>query len=609
MSRLWPLLLFVAALWSGGTLRAAPPPSPLPVTTADPTWGKADAPVTVIGFSDLECPFCERVLNALHALRKDYGETKIRIVHKHFPLGFHKQAHRAAQVGAALQTLEGSDAFFEYQDAIFAALKNGDAPLDVVDQLGFDAAPVKKLLDGGTPKKKVDEDIALGKKAGVRGTPAFFINGVFLSGAQPKTKFAGLIDEQLAKAAALRKRGVPAKAISERLTRENYAARAGKPGSTVWKVPVGKSPTLGSKSALVTLVMFTDFQCPYCARLMPTVANLRAKYGKDLRVVFKHHPLSFHKRADAAAQLAIEAHARRGEGAFWDAAEKLFASHRNLDDATLEAIAKELLLNPKTTMAAIASRKHDERIERDQLLAKDVGASGTPSSYINGRKISGAGNQARFEQFIDEELDKAKRLVKQGIPRSRVYAHIMKSAKGPAPPPKMSVPKLDKATPLSRKWARLTIQVFVDFESGFWLRAVPAMRRLEKTYGSKLRFAFRHKPMAFHKKARWVHAAAQEAFAQKGSKGFWAFYDRIVDDPHVLDRETLLEHAAAIGMNRKQLETAWEDKRHDARIDADVKLADDRNITSVPAFLIGPYFVSGAKSYLELERVVDLALK
>ena len=259
-------------------------------------------------------------------------------------------------------------------------------------------------------------------------------------------------------------------------------------------------------------------------------------------------------------------------------------------------------------MEAITKRSHKERIEADQLLARDVAASGTPASYINGRKVNGAGGPDRFEPIIDEELIKAKSLVKSGIPRTRVYAHIMKSAKGPKPPPRKVPPKIDAQTPVTAARAKLTVQLFVDFESGFWLRALPAIRRVQQHFKGKLRLAFRHKPLAFHKNARRAHEAAQEAFAQKGNKGFWAMYDRIASDPHKLDETTLLAHAKHIGMDTAELVKAWRRGRHTARIDADVARADKLAIASVPALLVGEYYVNGAKSFVELKRVVELAL-
>jgi protein-disulfide isomerase len=583
---------------------------PLPITADDATWGDAGAPVTIVLFSDMECPYCDQVGSTLEELRQDYGRAKIRIVHKHFPLAAHPRGARAAEVGSALRTLLGPEAFFTYERQIFRALKNDEAPLDVAEDLGADRAALETALESGSAKQKVAADVALGQAAGVEGTPAFFVNGVFLSGAKPKADFAALIDEQLALAQALQKKGLSGAEASLRLTRDNYAAKAGKPGSTVWQVPIDKSPQLGPNTALVTWVMFSEYQCQYCEQLMGTMATLRKKYQGDLRVVFKHNPLSFHQRADEAAELAVEAFTRRGNDAFWRASDKLFATRRMLSDVELEAIASDVGLNAPDAMAAVLSQKHKEVIENDQLLANDLDAGGTPTSFINGRRIRGNAAVAKFEEVIDEEIQKAKLLLKRGIARNRLYDHIMKSAKAPPPPPTKTVPLVDKNTPVdgSAK-AKVTVQVFVDFESGFWLKSVPAVDRLLKEYAGRVRIAFRHKPLPYHTSARLAHETAVEAFAQKGHTGFWKMYRSLVDNPHDLSRNSLLVHAEALGMDVAALEAAWRDQRHGAVIDADIQLATDRQIASAPAFLINGFYLSGARSFLELKRVVDLALK
>ncbi len=610
-TRRWPLgLVLAVALASPDAIATPPDPGPLPVEAHDATWGEVAAPVTLVGFADLECPYCDKVLATLDALRAQYGPAKLRIVHKDFPLAFHKRARHAAEIGVAIQTLEGSDAFFSYQAQILTALAADETPMDVVRALKLPAAKIERLVRTGTPKQQVEADATLGKKAGVRGTPAFFVNGVFLSGAQPKTAFAALIDEQLAAAAELTKQGVAKSEVSLHLTKENFARKAGKPEGVVWKVPVAGSPQLGPDTALVTWVLFSDYQCPYCVKLMPAIEKLRSKYKSDLRVVWKHNPLSFHAQADEAAALANEAFARRGHAGFWKASEALFAAHANLDEPTLVAIAEAVGLDPKRTLKALADGTHDDAIERDQLLARDVGAKGTPTSFINGRVVRGHKSADELATLIDEELASAQKLVRQGVGRRQLYDHLMKTAKGPPPPPKKAAPALDDKTPTrGPRHAKVTMQIFVDFESAFWLRSVPVVRRLEKTFAGKLRLAFRHKPLPFHSGARRAHAAAAETFAQKGHVAFWKLYDLIAENPHSLEEASLTAHAKSIGLDTFALAAAWADQRHESRIDDDIALATDLSISSVPAFLINDYYVNGAKSYVELARVVELALQ
>lgn len=169
--------------------------------------------------------------------------------------------------------------------------------------------------------------------------------------------------------------------------------------------PVGDSATKGGKDAWVTIIEVSDFQCPYCNRVGPTIKALQEKYKDDLRVVFKHNPLSFHQRAKPAAKAAECAHE---QGKFWEMHDAMFANQRQLEDADLKKYASQIGLNASAFETCYKSGKYDKKIEADQQQAVALGAAGTPAFFINGRFLSGAQPQANFERIIDEELKKAK---------------------------------------------------------------------------------------------------------------------------------------------------------------------------------------------------------
>ncbi len=151
----------------------------------------------------------------------------------------------------------------------------------------------------------------MAKKLGIDGTPAFLVNGELVSGAQPIGVFAKVVDAELAKASALGATGVAVDKIYATLAETNvkaemedakkHQADEEKPDTNVYKVPVGKSPVRGAKDAPVTIIEFSDFQCPYCRAVEDTLKQVRAKYGKDVRLVWKNDPLPFHPRAEPAA--------------------------------------------------------------------------------------------------------------------------------------------------------------------------------------------------------------------------------------------------------------------------------------------------------------------
>lgn len=156
----------------------------VPVSSKDPVWGSRTAPVTLVLFSDFECPFCTRVETTITQLKEKYGPDKLRVVWKSNPLPFHKNARPASVAAETAFRLGGSKAFWKFHDLAFAnqkALTPENFEQWAV-QAGVDKAKFKAAYDKQEYAAKVDADMAIGKTAGVTGTPASFINGVFLSG-------------------------------------------------------------------------------------------------------------------------------------------------------------------------------------------------------------------------------------------------------------------------------------------------------------------------------------------------------------------------------------------------------------------------------------------
>ncbi len=159
--------------------------------------GGPNAPVTLIAFSDYECPFCKRAEETVQQVLKTYGD-KVRLVHRDFPLAFHAHARPAAE---AARCAEAQGKFWEYHGKLFASPDLTPEKLQALaTEVGLDRAKFDECVAKQQFKAAVDKDVADGTDAGVTGTPAFFVNGRMLSGAQPFEKFKELIDEELARA-------------------------------------------------------------------------------------------------------------------------------------------------------------------------------------------------------------------------------------------------------------------------------------------------------------------------------------------------------------------------------------------------------------------------
>jgi len=168
-------------------------------TGGKPIRGNVKAPVTIVEFSDYECPFCKKAEPTLQQVLKTYGD-KVRFVYRHYPLEFHAKARPAAE---AAECANAQGKFWEYHDKVFASSDLSETKLKAIaGEVGLDQAKFDECLAKHASKDAVDKDMADASGVGVTGTPAFFINGRMISGAQPFEKFKEIIDQELAASAS-----------------------------------------------------------------------------------------------------------------------------------------------------------------------------------------------------------------------------------------------------------------------------------------------------------------------------------------------------------------------------------------------------------------------
>lgn len=182
------------------------------------------------------------------------------------------------------------------------------------------------------------------------------------------------------------------------------------------------SPFLGPPTAKVTIVAFSDFQCPFCSRAVPELKKVEAAYPSDVRIVFRHQPLSFHQNAMGAAEAAMAAHA---QGKFWPMHDRLFAHQDELDRASLEKHAKAIGLQMGKFKEALDKHQFAPQIEADKKRGMEVGADGTPTFFINGRPLQGAQPFEDFKKVIDEERARADKLLGEGVAPAKLYETIL----------------------------------------------------------------------------------------------------------------------------------------------------------------------------------------
>ena len=445
------------------------------------------------------------------------------------------------------------------------------------------------------------------------------INGKTLSGAQPFEKFKEVIDAELAAADALTKTGVARNKVSLELTKKNFQKPEDpKPqppapeDTTIWKVPVSDDdPVRGPADALVTIVEFSDFQCPFCGRVEPTLTQLEQDYKGDLRVVWKDNPLPFHPRAKPAATLARFAYEKGGDKAFWAAHDALFEGQKNLEDDGLQEIAKKLGLPWDKIKAAIAEDKYNSHFTAGIDLAGDYEARGTPHFFVNGRRLSGAQPIEKFKEIIDAQLVIAKGLVSKGVPRAKVFGEVMKTAKGAAEPEKKDVPAPTKDNPFKGpENAKVVIQEFSDFQCPFCSRVTPTVEEVMKAYPKDVKVVWRNMPLPFHADAPLAAEAAREIFVQAGNKGFWKYHDKLFGNQQAIKRPDLEKYAEELGgIDMAKFKAALDSHKHKDFIDQDAAVGNKAGVGGTPGFVVNGFFVSGAQPFPAFDKVIKMALK
>ena len=148
-------------------------------------------------------------------------------------------------------------------------------------------------------------------------------------------------------------------------------------------------------------MLFSEFQCPFCKKIAPTLAALEKELPGKVRVVWKNFPLDFHEQARGAA---LAAHAAGQQGKFWEMHDKLLENQTALQPADLERYARELSLDLPRWKAALASPEIAGIVEADLKQGQELGVNGTPCMFINGRKVSGAQPLDQLKPIVEQEL-------------------------------------------------------------------------------------------------------------------------------------------------------------------------------------------------------------
>jgi protein-disulfide isomerase len=406
----------------------------------------------------------------------------------------------------------------------------------------------------------------------------------------------------------------------------NAEPPAGAPVEKTYRVPVDGLPAIGDARALVTVVAFTDYQCPYCGRAEVTLTQLRQSYGSDVRLVVAESPLPMHERARPAALAALAA---SEQGAYDAMRARLFAGA--LDDAPIERAATDLGLDMRR-FDADRSGSAVADLARSQALAEHLGVHGTPSFFINGRRLVGAQPIEQFRAIIDERLAAARALVASGVRAQDVYAQTIANGaerveesagdrgpgcggdgeckggggdSGDAPVIGDAIEKVptDGAASRGPSRAPITIVEFADYECPFCARAESVVYTVEQAHPGEVRFIFKNLPLPFHTHARLM---AKAAVAADGQGHFWEMHDRLFTLSSPVDRPALDRAAQELGLDVARFDRDLDDASLDARIDADDADGKALGVKGTPTFFVDGRRIVGAQPAAVFEKAIAL---
>lgn len=384
------------------------------------------------------------------------------------------------------------------------------------------------------------------------------------------------------------------------------------------RAPVGDAPRLGDDGAPVTVMVFTDFECPFCSRGRSILSDLRNQFGREVRVVFRNFPLPNHPHAREAAEAALEVRAQRGDPAFWRYHDLLFSHQGALATDDLARYAEIVGADASRLRRALEEGTHRSAVDGDLSLGARLGVDGTPAFVINGTLISGAQPYAVFEGLTAAILQRAAAI---DDPRE-VYARMVASPLPAPPPPERpsrgarepwepvhALPVPASAPTQGPANAPVVLQVFSDFECGFCGRLRPTLAALHERFGDRLRIVWRDLPLDRHESAMRAAEAAREVRAQRGDAAFWRYHDLLFSHQDALGPDELARYATEVGADPRRVRAALADHRHEAVVRADIAAAQATGVRiATPMSFINGHAMGGARPLGEFVARIESLL-
>jgi len=326
-----------------------------------PSQGPEDAPLTMVVFSDFECPYCSRFAETCAKVREKFPD-KLRLVFMNFPLqkgcneNMPRDFHRTACIAAnAALEANAQGKFWEMHDWLFANIKTKHN--EGIDKF------IEEEKKSGQDKPAAQKVVSAAELESIPAAKVILEDGTLLE------ERLDLLAERIAKLKI---------APSAPQKRQPKRPEPGK----VYKFNTAKRPVIGPADAKVEIVLFSDFTCPYCKMISKTLEEVRKEYPDDVKIVYMGFPLHSHKFSFESHLASYEAHL---QGKFWEMHDKIFASKSRISLELLRQWAEELGMDMEKYDAAMKEEKHKKILIDNVSEGNKANVSATPTTFINGK--------------------------------------------------------------------------------------------------------------------------------------------------------------------------------------------------------------------------------
>lgn len=590
--------------------------------------GNPDAPITLIEYSDFQCPFCQRHFReTLPLLKETFIDTgRIRYEFRDYPIeGLHPFAHRLHEATYCVGDLAGSDAFWAAHDLLFSqpqlfqqnSVEATDSAL-VQQFVAADLPNPSDCLAAGTFAERVATNVTEGSARGVSGTPSFFINDFRLAGAQPFAAFAQAIEAAEQGTLAGNSSGSVAGAPTEDTAAEQEDS-ALKP----IEFALNSDFALGDPDAPVKIIEFSDYQCPFCKRhaeetlplLKPLIEEGRVYYEFRDFPIAEIHPLAYlMHEASLCVQQALGTDAYwLTHDAFFNRADTFQQSSEAGMNVAISAELSSLDLWTSDIETCYANATFRDNVAASVAEGQQLGLRGTPSFFVNGYLLVGALPFATFEQAI--ALAEQGRLAEALRPQA---------AAEPEPEPEASAPvdvmlfgdEPSKGDPD----APITIIEFSSYQCPFCKRHFDlTMPYIDPFIESgRVRYVFKDFPLPSQPQAFKAHEAAHCVHEQGGDEGYWAYHNLLfrnqaiwsraaLGEPHITQLKELAYELSFV--DQAALNECLDSNKYEDRVRQDYEQGAQLNVRGTPSFFINGQFISGAQPFDVFRDAIEEAAR